>query len=259
MDTQTETLLAKVSQVKNVAVDGEVIQKATRFLTYNERQTRRDELDQITKQSQQPGYVQGAITAEGRQALSKRKRQIEKDLQAGTALELTGQAKDALAKREVELADSIKAGMLTTEEMRRNPVGAVDRHRLWERRNKVKILEWKNIRRALNQDSDEKDLSNVEVLRPSMIPLNGAATFMAGAQIPGQFAMTPAAKANFNLVFPDSPKMDTPLKQAERREKKPPDPQLTANRIAGMARARAAKAEKKLLASAIAEAPAQEG
>jgi hypothetical protein len=41
--------------------------------------------------------------------------------------------------------------MLSHEEMRKCPPGAVDRHRRWEKKNK-KILEWQNIQRRLNAE-----------------------------------------------------------------------------------------------------------
>lgn len=250
METQTEKVLADVGRVINIGSGDELVQKATRYFTWNEKQSRKDELDQLNRATQQPGYIQGAITSEGRQTLNRRKRQIEKDLVMGTPPELTGATRDALAAREKTLEATIRAGMLTTEEMRRNPAGAVDRHRKWERLNKPAILEWKNIRRALNPDSDEKDLSNVEVLRPSMLSygLNATSTFMGNAQIPGKFAMTPLAKDNWPL---GEPKVDTPLKQAERNERKVSSQEVRAKQVAALAKARAAKTEKKLLARAL--------
>lgn len=241
MDTQTEHVLKEVAKVRNVSEDGELKQKAVRYLTHNEKQSRLGELEQLKRLTDQPTYVQGAITGEGRAALGKRKRQIEKDLQAGSPPELTGAAKDALAQREAQLEADIRVGMLTTEEMRRNPATAVDRHRKWDRANKDKILEWKNIRRALNPDSDEKDLANIERLRPTMLPMgmNATSTFMADAQIPGKFAMTPTAKQNWPL---GEPKVNTPLKQAAKREA---SEATKAARAAGLARAREVKAAKK--------------
>lgn len=246
MDAQTEQVLKEVATVRNIGVDGELKQKAVRYLTFNEKQSRRDELDQLKRLTDQPAYVQGAITGEGRAALGKRKRQIEKDLIAGQPPELTGATRDALAAREIVLADTIRDGMVVHEEMRRNPVGAVDRHRKWERANKDRILEWKNIRRALNPDSDEKDLANVDRLRPSMLPvgMGATSTFMADAQIPGKFAMTPLAKENWPL---GEPKVDTPLKQADRRER---TAEQVAKSNANLVKARAVRAEKKLLSSA---------
>ncbi len=63
-------------------------------------------------------------------------------------------------------------GMPTQAEMRRNPPGAVDKHRAWEERNKEIILEWKNIRLRLlqggqlNTTSQARDAANIEMFRP---------------------------------------------------------------------------------------------
>jgi hypothetical protein len=38
--------------------------------------------------------------------------------------------------------------MPSQEEMRKAPPGAVDKHMGWEKRNKPKIAEWKNLRFA---------------------------------------------------------------------------------------------------------------
>lgn len=240
MDTATETVLAEVKKVRNIGAGGELSQKAVRYLTWNERQARHDELDGLNKLTSQPLYVQGAITSEGRQALAKRKRQIEKSLADGAPPELTGGMKDALHSREVELESKLKTGMLTTEDMRRNPPGAVDRHRRWERSNKDEILEWKNIRRALSSDSDDKDLSNIELLRSSSLRPDGASTFIADAQIPGKFAQTPLAKANWPL---GEPKVNTPLKQAAKRE-------ATEKQLAALTRARETKTARKVARAA---------
>jgi hypothetical protein len=79
---------------------------------------------------------------------------------------------DIAIKRESELRKNWLQGMPTSSEMRRNPAGAVDKHRAWEARSKLDVLEWKNIRRRLlaggNIDApiDAKDVSNIEMFRP---------------------------------------------------------------------------------------------
>jgi hypothetical protein len=102
--------------------------------------------------------------------------------------------------------------------MRRNPPGAVDMHMKWERGNKAKIIEWKNIKRMLEPTNDEKDYTNVEMLRSSGMSPETAASFMINGQIPGNFAMTPLAKANWPAGMPEHGTTDSPVKQAERNE-----------------------------------------
>ena len=218
MNTETETILAEVKNVTNEAVEGQIVKRATRYYTFNERQTREEEMKRIDDQLKAPSFVQAGLSAEGRQHLAKRQQSLKRELIKCAPPVTSGETKDALNVRRKELETSIKVGMPTQEQMRRNPVGAVDQHRRWERANKNAVLEWKNIKRVLERDSDDRDLSNVETLRPSGAP-QSVATFMADAQIPGHFAMTPQAKDNFDEIFPNSPKVDTPLKQAERQEK----------------------------------------
>jgi len=95
---------------------------------------------------------------------------------------------DSAVAREKFLRESAAQGMPTQEEMRRNPSGAVDKHRNWESRNKEKILEWKNIRRRLHEGgqiddlSNAQDVANFERYRPS----GGAQQLnMANEQIAG--------------------------------------------------------------------------
>lgn len=88
-------------------------------------------------------------------------------LQAGSPEPLTGKEKDTLAALEKKLAARIRENMPTEETMRKNPVGAVDHASRWEKRNKKIIRMWKNVRIQLNPESSERDLANVERLRPS--------------------------------------------------------------------------------------------
>jgi len=98
--------------------------------------------------------------------------------------------RDAAVKEEVELREQIRGGMCTQEEMRRNPAGAVDKHRSWERRAKPLIKRWKNNRLRQHATemlgdlpADATDVANIEIFRPS----GGAQQLnMDHAQIPGK-------------------------------------------------------------------------
>lgn len=96
---------------------------------------------------------------------------------------------DKAVAREKELLTSITNGMPTQQEMRRNPNGAVDKHRLWEKRNKSDILRWKNLRLRLHESGavdgftkDSGEVANLEHFRPSGGPQE---LLMHGEQIPG--------------------------------------------------------------------------
>ena len=135
--------------------------------------------------------------------------------------------------------------MPSTETMWRSPVGAVDRNMRWHEENKFRIQEWKNIRAVLNPHDSSKDLCNVEHLRRSQAVSGQPATFMGDAALPGNFAMSEQAKENFNEVFPDSPKVDTPLKQATRREEEEEQTRLLQQRIEELEQQLKAKEERK--------------
>ena len=215
MEASTEQVLQEVAHVKN-AVDrrGRVIQPAVQYLKAREIEECKTELQQIDNMLSPQNIARQSMTSDGRATLARRRVSLEDKLEAQAAPNLTPQAKDALAKRLGDLEEKIRVGMPTHEEMRRNPAGAVDKHRRWERLNKDAVLERRNILIALNPGDDSKDLTNIDLIRPSSVA-PGAATFMPDAQIPGHFAMTPAAKANWPL---GEPKLDTPLNQAERAE-----------------------------------------
>lgn len=100
------------------------------------------------------------------------------------------------AARELELRQEWMQGMLSKEEMRRNRdalhASTAMNHLRWEKANKEKILEWKQIKARLEHDSDDPDLCNIERYRPSR-PFGYDST----AQIAGYHAMSPQAKENW--------------------------------------------------------------
>ena len=192
---------------------------AVHIFNKEEKEDREKELENIDGQLGQPNWVNSHLTSERRGDLRDRQRDLQKQLaRYAPRDDLSGETKDELHKLELELADKIKEGMLSTEEMRRNRGDSVDRHMAWEKAKKPAILIWKNVRQMLHSGSDAPNISNIEILRPSMLRQDGTATFMGDAKIPGNFAMTPAAKVNFDKTFPESPTADTAMKQIERRE-----------------------------------------
>lgn len=105
---------------------------------------------------------------------------------------------DGAVRREAQLRSEIKQGMLSQEEMRKNPPGAVDRHRAWEKRNMPKIEEWQNIQRRLNAGNDDRESASIEQFRPTANSMN-----MDNAQIPGKLIYLPPAGAGAAVVFTD--------------------------------------------------------
>ena len=160
-----------------------------------------------------PAYVTGV----DRGAASRRSREVQKLIAEQGAKALHGAEKDQVARLAAEVLErDIRPALLTREEMRRNPAGAVGRFLKQENSTEVQnaIQQWKRAQLAVEQGNPDPDLANVERFRPEKAQ-EGAATFMSGAQIPGNFAMTPQAKENWPL---GEPQVNTPLKQAQKRE-----------------------------------------
>ena len=118
--------------------------------------------------------------------------------------DLRASQRDKLAKLETVTREFVRENMPTAEQMRHNPPGTVDHALAWDRAKKAALLCWKNVRILLNPDSDAVDLANFERYRPT-----NAATreLFTGAQIPGQFALSPQAKANYDTIDWTSPEV----------------------------------------------------
>ena len=95
-----------------------------------------------------------------------------------------------MVAREKSLLDDILAGMPSQEEMRKAPPGAVDKHMGWEKRNKPKILEWKNLRLRLMPG--EREAANLERFRPvgSTLSMDNAAVVTKQIYIPDNVGNT---------------------------------------------------------------------
>lgn len=157
--------------------------------------------------------------------------------------------RDRVAKLTSEvLTNVIQPALLTRAQMRRNPAGAVDAFIKREQSKPVKdaILTWKRAMRALDPENSDQDYTNIERFRAEGINPDGTSTFMVDAQIPGVFAMTPAAKQKWPL---GEPHVKTPLAQAKKRE-------LSEAQLAGLKKAqdarKAAVAARKAAATEVA-------
>lgn len=185
----TEELLAKVQHVTNeYNTDGEITKPAVRYLTMQERVDREKELKNLDDQLGQPDWVLSRmqLTADRIHSMRSRRGRLKKELEKQSPpTDLTGEQKDALYKLEGELADQIRTGMVGEEDMRRNPAGAVDRNIRWLKATKGFQLTWKNVRRLLNPDSEEKDLANVDMLRPRAFIPGGPSIMDTTAQAVG--------------------------------------------------------------------------
>lgn len=200
---------------------------------------------------------------EDKGAVQDQLRRLSKQLESQRPTPYAATEIDSAVRREAELRDQISRGMLSHEEMRKCPPGAVDRHRRWEKENKPRILEWQNIQRRLNSGNEDREVACIENFRPVASRMN-----MDGALIPGKQYHLPPPGAGLPVAFSDeqlallrslSPeiadKLGT-LSNDERREVKEAitAPEAPAKRVMteehkkklrdGAARARAEKAGK---------------
>lgn len=125
-------------------------------------------------------------------------KKLSHQLEAQTPRQIDAKDMDSAIRRSNELKEEILVGMPSQEEMRKSPPGAVDKHMRWEKRNKNKIEEWKNLQLRINHDSDERDIANFEKYRPTTSTLN-----MDNALIPGKMIILPHANAGLPVTFSD--------------------------------------------------------
>lgn len=114
-------------------------------------------------------------------------------------------AKREIARLETEISD----GLLSSEEMRRGPHGAVAQNLRWHRKNAAKVERWRNLQKTLYAGMDKHDLSvrlDVDRLRPRVSRMS-----MEGAAIP-QKAMhsfpSEQFKANYGEIDFGEPEPD---------------------------------------------------
>jgi hypothetical protein len=126
----------------------------------------------------QPSWARAS--PEARKNAARQLKKIDRQIAAQIPVSYLETDLDNAVKRELELRGQFIEGMPTSAEMRRNPAGAVDKHRSWEARNKAVILEWKNIRLRLhaggniaNTPVDATDVANIEMYRPVGGPTEG--------------------------------------------------------------------------------------
>jgi hypothetical protein len=131
-------------------------------------------------------------------AVSEQLRALEKQLESQRPRPYSSDEIDAAVRREVQLREEIRVGMLSHEEMRKCPPGAVDRHRAWEKRNMGRIEEWQNIQRRLYCESDDRESASIEQFRPTTSTMS-----LDGALIPGKQYFLPPAGSAAPVTFSD--------------------------------------------------------
>ena len=169
----------------------------------------------------QEGAATGWVPAD-RGAATATTRRIRKLLDEQTAKPISEpMRRDRVARLMAQVRDEVvRPAMLPQETMRRNPPGAVTQFMKSENSTAIKraTIAVKRAMFALEQpDSNDRDFASTEKWRPVGAMPGQAATFVADAQIPGNFAMTPLAKENTPF---QEPTINSALKQVQAREAK---------------------------------------
>lgn len=133
----------------------------------------KSEIKRIEEIEAAPPFVRNQISDFPR--MVSYKRELARKLEAEAPKPLRADEIDEAVGREKELREAMRNdGMPTQAEMRRNPPGAVDKHRRWEARNKQRAKEWKNLRLRLAVSGaladclpDSTDAASIERFRPS--------------------------------------------------------------------------------------------
>tara|TARA_R110000850_G_scaffold44057_1_gene112544 strand:- start:4810 stop:5463 length:654 start_codon:yes stop_codon:yes gene_type:complete len=109
-------------------------------------------------------------------------RSVNDLIEEQSAKQLTGQDLDSAHSRIATLEETIKKGMLSNEEMRKSPPGAVGRHIAHDKANKDNIQEWKRLQIATNTGNEDPDLANIERLRPAKSRMNMHNALVSGTE-----------------------------------------------------------------------------
>lgn len=141
-----------------------------------------------------------AARIESRGEMRKMISKIRSDLEFGTPPDTTPEQRTALAREEAELLAKIKPDMLSQEELRKCPPGAIGAELKFQKNHKSNILRWKNIRRVLRKGDDDPDVANLELHRGKVNRLNMDNAVIAGTQ---HFLSpdTPQYRANYDATF----------------------------------------------------------
>lgn len=160
---------------------------------------RNDQVDEMLGEKESLQRKMQSPHIEDKGTVADQLRRLNHQLESQRPLPYVGPELDAAVKREAELRAQWSQGMLSHEEMRKAPSGAVDRHIAWEKRNLPLIEEWQNIRRRLHAGDDSRESASIEQYRPTTSTMN-----MDGALIHGKQFFLPPYGAGLPVTFSDA-------------------------------------------------------
>lgn len=141
--------------------------------------------DQVTEMEDEKSVLEKKLhnpNIQDKGAVAEQLRRVVRQLESQRPKPFSSEEVDRAVKREQELREAISQGMLSHEEMRKCPPGAVDRHRRWEKTNKPLIQEWQNLQRRLHAGSDDHEVASIETFRPTGSTMNMDGALIAGKQ-----------------------------------------------------------------------------
>lgn len=160
---------------------------------------RADQVEEMEGEKESLERKLGHPSVQDKGTIREQLKRLSNQLETQRPREYQGTDKDRAVAREAELRDLISQGMLSHEEMRKCPPGAVDRHRNWEKANKARITEWQNIRRRLNAGNDDREVASIETFRPVASSMS-----MDGALIPGRQMFNVENVTGSTITFNDA-------------------------------------------------------
>jgi len=187
------------------------------LLRYHQREDYKGEIESME------AMLPNLKTPQDRGDVQRRLSRVKQSLVTQSPAGVPGSVKDRLYAESQRLEASFRQGMLSQEQMRKNPAGSVGQHMKWESANKKDILRWKNIQQMLEPDSNDPDLSNIEKVRPSG-PLDRLRT---DAQIGGHMTFGTVSQEKWDQAFEGKGPENTALAQAQRAQETPKKPHMT--------------------------------
>ncbi len=218
----------------DIAVKNEEVQvPKAQLLRHHQREEWQGEIDSM--ESMLPSLK----TPQDRGEVNKRMKRLKEGLHKQSPQELDGAAKNKIYKASKQLEDKIRQGMLSREEMRKNPAGSVGQFMRHEKANKKEILAWKNMQIMLDPTSNDPDLANIERIRP-----NGAQDRLrTDAQITGHMTYQNIPDEKWDMAFEGKKPENTALAQVKKVRKEMSEDRKQQLREA-LAKARAARQNK---------------
>lgn len=175
------------------------------------------EVDRLERMAGQPAEYAG--TARG--FAQRRLRQVRGIVDRHAPRKITDPSRAARVHTLTKqvLTEVIVPRLLTRAESDRNPPGAVGyqlRHGEFSAPFKRAANVWKRGMLALDPGANggDPDFTNYARYQPQGVRADGVTSYMPGAQVPGHFAMSPLARAN----WPFDHEPESPLAQARARE-----------------------------------------